>query len=188
MSISNYVTEQLKQLAMENSKEAYDIVVNADQLERYLIKVPARYDFPAISLTLADYDRYSVTLCNLKIKHDAPAPTQAVAVNDYLQHRAHLIIKRLSYLLEPLALVEVDAEEGAAQLRSTPTQTEGEEERTYWEVMLRAGENPSISMARYRWQADTADRELIPYPSIFANLGRMAEDLALALLGVELEE
>lgn len=182
MSIKQELMARLSQLAADGPEKTPGIIINQKQLERYTIVIPAEKNRPTVSLTLADYDRYSVTFCNLSIKHNTPAPVHPAAVTEYLQEKADLIIQQINYLVEPLTLIELDPTEGVAQLRSVPHDPNAPE-RTYWEAILQVGEHPKITMARYHWHVNAADRELIAYPSIFDNLARLAEDLALVLVG-----
>ncbi len=79
-------------------------------------------------------------------------------------------------------MVEFDANQLLAQLRSQPPNQEGKAV-TYWEVMLWAEPNLRAKLSRYRWTPDLDQRELLTYPATFASLGRIANDLGISLLG-----
>jgi len=70
-----------------------------------------------------------------------------------LADQAARIARRVTGLLEPLRLVEIDAEHGIAQLRSdTPTERGGE--RAYYEVLRHADGTTGVA----RYQAPPAGR------------------------------
>lgn len=131
----------------------------------------------AATVRFDDYDRYSATLRELVIGADVPTDT---APRAFLSARAAAIARRLSFLEEPLAVWELDGSERVAQLRSSPPLRE-ENEISYWEVQLSAGEHAGARLARYRWAPDLLERELVPYPATYALLGRMADALNSAL-------
>ncbi|HWQ11306.1 MAG TPA: hypothetical protein VNL77_00825 [Roseiflexaceae bacterium] len=133
-------------------------------------------------LELADRDRYSAAVRSLEValgEREAPADARAE-----LSARAAALIRRLSYLEEPLAVWELEGGERLAQLRSSPPQREGEEV-AYWEVTLRAAERPTASIARYRWAPGMPEREVVVYPATFALIGRLADSLEAALAEAE---
>jgi hypothetical protein len=98
----------------------------------------------------------------------------------YLRHSAERVISRLTYLEEPLALLELDATEKLAQLRSQPPHQDGDK-LAYWEMFIWAAPQPRVKLTRYQWQPDTRERTQLVYPATFATLGRIAQDLALSL-------
>jgi hypothetical protein len=129
-------------------------------------------------LELTDHDRYSAAVRSLVValgEREAPADARAE-----LSARAAAIIRRLSYLEEPLAVWELDGDARRAQLRSSPPQREGDEV-VYWEVTLHAGERPSAGIARYRWAPGMPEREPVDEPATFALIGRIAGSLEAAL-------
>lgn len=129
-------------------------------------------------LTLADHDRYSAAVRALHVEIE-PCGTPEDARAE-LSARAAAVIRRLSYLEEPLAVWELDGGELAAQLRSSPPQREGDE-LSYWEVTLHTGERLAAGIARYRWAPGIPEREVVVYPATFAVIGRIADSLEAAL-------
>lgn len=94
-----------------------------------------------------------------------------------LRALAEFLASRLTYLNEPLRLVEMDGSLQAAQLRSWPP------DRTrhgpqYYEVLVRSG--GSISVRRWE-QPRGATRQSIPAPLTRQALARLADDVVGAL-------
>jgi hypothetical protein len=81
---------------------------------------------------------------------------------------------RLTYLMEPLVVLEVDAEAGEAELRSkSPSTREGV--RSYYEVRLRrAG---TLELRRVAFDAEDRSRRTVPCQLTREALERLADDL-----------
>lgn len=88
---------------------------------------------------------------------------------------ADRVASRTTGLLEPLAVVEVDAERLEAQLRSgQPTQRNGKS--AYYEVLLRAA--GEINVRRYQTaQTANARREQVAFALTHEALAKLASDL-----------
>lgn len=160
MSLSKDLTEQMRVLAAEGERAPVSEVTVG----------PLR-------VRVGDVDRYSATLEEIAIEASVPANVDRRA---YLSSRAAAVANRLSFLEEPLAVWELDGSEGVAQLRSNPPQRD-EETVSYWEVQLQAAEQPTARLGRYQWSPGMAERESVPYPATFTQLGRIAEALNAAL-------
>jgi hypothetical protein len=91
------------------------------------------------------------------------------------------VIQRLTYLEEPLGLVELENDDGLAQIRSSPPHYSSDDEVTYWEIQIWTTPRPKAYLARYRWIPGQAGREVVAHPVTFATLSRIAQDLALTL-------
>lgn len=77
---------------------------------------------------------------------------------DQLKKVSEALAARLTYLLEPIKLIEVDADQCVAQLRSSPPQREPEM-TTYYELLVRRGGELSLC----RWsKTRTSERQLVP--------------------------
>lgn len=127
-----------------------------------------------LTLEFSDIARYSMMLCRLDVQARAEARIDDRAV--YLHECADDLIRRLSYLEEPLAVYELDADVGMVILRSSPPDRDGEQ-RTYWEVRLSISAAPLLDLARYCWAPGMAERERLAYPATFALVGRLAESV-----------
>ena len=85
---------------------------------------------------------------------------------------------RLTYLMEPLVVLEVDADAGAAELRSEAPTVRGEV-RSYYEVRL--GHDRGLRLQRIRFDATTRRRQAIPCQLTGEALERLADDLVASL-------
>lgn len=174
MSLSKRIVTQLEQLATKGFLEVEAALLPSGG---YLVGVVAEGGEPTVAITLEAYDRFSVMLRSLEVAYDNLMPqTQP----HHLSEQANRIAQRLTYLEEPLALLELDSETKLAQLRSAPPHQEGET-LTYWELLLWTEPHPRAKLTRYRWTPGQAERELVVYPATFAMVGRIAQDLAANL-------
>lgn len=176
MSLSTEITSQLQLLAT-GELVAAPLPTSDDCL---MIATP-QGDLRA-SLEFFDHDRYSVTMRALEVRGAAPIGDD---VRAFLSARAAAIVRRLSYLEEPLAVWELDSAEKCVHLRSSPPLREAETV-SYWEVTLAVGEQCGARLMRYRWAPGMIEREPVAYPITFALVGRLADSLAAALLQEEL--
>ncbi len=64
---------------------------------------------------------------------------------------------RLTYLMEPIAPIEIDAQECVMQLRSSPPQRD-DDGRSYYELTVRRG--GEIALQRYRKENSNARRQI----------------------------
>lgn len=81
----------------------------------------------------------------------------AAATNEDLQRIGKSLGAKLTYLMEPISPIELDAEGCVMQLRSTPPQRD-DDGRSYFELLVRRGE---ISLARYRKDNDSGRRRIV---------------------------
>jgi len=183
MNISKQVAERLETLAAKGPKEVEAVILDSTGQEGYIVGVPLDQHNLGITLTLQGYDRYSVTLRQLEVGHHVDSSLTSEtseAAKEKLQQWADQIIQRLSYLEEPLTLLELDAGARIAQLRSVSPHQD-EETLTYWETMIQAEPHPRVKLTRYHWSPDGSAREVAVYPATFGILGRIAQDLAESL-------
>ncbi len=171
MSIGTHLTERLRAMAAPSGSTQG--LLHDDQGQRLLVADGGVH----ATLAFFDHDRYSVTLRTLEIGAGPPIGDD---VRAYFSATAAEIIRRLSFLEEPLAVWELDSGEQLAQLRSSPPERAGEEV-SYWEVALSAGEQPTARISRYRWAPGCVERELVAYPATFGLVARIADGLAEAL-------
>jgi hypothetical protein len=97
---------------------------------------------------------------------DNPAP---------LAERAHQVADRVTGLLEPLRLVEVDAVGDVAQLRSDAPAVKGDT-LAYYEVNLHGHGGAEVS--RYEASHATGKRQQVPFTLTHEALGKLVHDLA----------
>jgi hypothetical protein len=188
MNIQQRAIEQLEQLAAKGPKEV-EAIVKAPSEAGYIIGVPAiEGKGSGASLSIRDYDRYSVTLKHLEV-YDNSLAVEPGQTRAYLERCAARLNQSITYLEEPLILLELDPVEGIAQLRSETPSVEGpasepdQAQLFYWEIMLQTMPHPRAKIARYRWQAGQSDRENLIYPATFITLGRLIKDMAESLAG-----
>ncbi len=174
MSLSKRIVAQLEQLTTKGLLEVEAALLPAGG---YLVGVVAEGGEPTVAITLEACDRFSVMLRCLEVAYDN-LTTQLQPAD--LSQQAGRLAQRLSYLEEPLALLELDPADKAAQLRSNPPHQEGET-LVYWELLLWAEPHPRARLTRYRWTPGQAEREMVVYPATFATVGRLAQDLAAGL-------
>jgi len=91
-----------------------------------------------------------------------------------LAERARCVADRVSGLLEPIVLVEVDDPRQIAQLRSNAPAVTGAV-REYYDIAM-TGET-DVSFTRVRFDADTQNREPVPFTLTYEVLGKLLQDL-----------
>jgi hypothetical protein len=94
-----------------------------------------------------------------------------------LERISTALAERLTYLLEPISPIEVDAETCVVQMRSNPPQRD-DDGRTYYELLVRRG--GEISLARYR-KENGAGRQQISATVTREVLVRLVDDMCAAL-------
>lgn len=187
MDIKDQVIEQLNKFAAKGPKQVEAIVQESPEPSYILGIVSPTSEGVGASLNLADYDRFSVALRHLEV-FNKKIQLEADDIKPYLQQSAEAVVSKLTYLEEPLELLELDPVEGVAQMRSTPPQTDSDDSITYWEVFLQVSPYPHAKLARYHWSADKGDREVTVYPATFTTLGRITADLAAGLNQATLDD
>lgn len=176
MHISQQVIKQLERFVAEGPKAVEAILLDGES-QGYIVGVSNGDDGASVSITVRDFDRYSLNLRRLEVTQPGPA---ALDLAGY----AAQVAERLTYLEEPLALIEIDAAQDAAILRSEPPHQTGEE-ITYWEAVVHTAPQPHVSLARYRWSPPQPQREVCHQPLTFGTVGRLAADIALSLTNPE---
>jgi hypothetical protein len=172
MSLGKQILHQLRLLA-----DGQEVLEAAPATEPATKRLAERDGARLATLEIFDHDRYSVALRAIEV---GGAPPAQVDTRAYLSASAAEIVRRLSYLEEPLAVWELDGGERRAELRSSPPQREGDEV-AYWEVTLWAGEQPGARIMRYRWTPGMVEREEVAYPATFALVARMVDSLVESL-------
>jgi len=97
---------------------------------------------------------------------------------DELKKISESLIARLTYLLEPIGVVEVDRDRAAVQLRSSPPQ-KGDDGTSYYELMVRRGGD--VTLSRYQKKQGQI-REIVPANVTREVLQRLSEDF-VAVVG-----
>jgi len=94
-----------------------------------------------------------------------------------LERIGNALAGRLTYLMEPIAPIEIDAAAFVVQLRSSPPQRD-DDGRSYYELTVRRG--GEIALARYRKEPGNA-RQQIPATVTREVLLRLADDIEAVL-------
>jgi len=100
----------------------------------------------------------------------------ATASLDQLKKVSDSLSKRLTYLLEPISPIEVDADQCVVQLRSNPPQRDDNGTR-YYELLVRRG--GQLSLRRYQKEAGGV-RQAIPAHVTREVFLRLADDFSAA--------
>jgi hypothetical protein len=178
MKINDRVKQQLDELSASKSEPV--IIDSSWSQSGYVVHIPADEEGNRVTLSLGDWDRYSATLRRLEVNQETALNSGQIRVIGYLEQCAQQVIRRITYLEEPLAVLEFDREGSVVQLRSYPPRHDGEA-LIYWEVEVSAQSRPMACLARYHWRPGQPERESLAHPVTFATLGRLAQDLALTL-------
>jgi len=125
----------------------------------------------AVGLTADRADSVGCRLTQLEATRTVPVPEDAEA----LEAHARKAAGRVTGLLEPLRLVEVDRPRNVALLRSEAPAAKGEAVQ-YYEVQF-VGRN-SVSVQRFKAnKAGPAGREAIPFALTHEALAKLVDDL-----------
>lgn len=124
-----------------------------------------------LQVEIEDFDKFSYMVRSIFMTHPQ---TPVTPIKDVLLRQAGEIEKRISYLLEGFRLVEVDEVNATAQVRSITPYKKGDE-RLYYEVLLRGGNN--LTFTRYRKQHQPGEREIVPSHLTLEIFERLVDDL-----------
>lgn len=116
-------------------------------------------------------DRVGCAVAGLRVE-DLRSPARDA---EGLRAWADRVAGRVTYLMERVAAVEVDASGGSALLRSAPPDRRGEM-RSYYEVVLRSP--GTLTLTRYRYHNGDQTREEVPCNLTREALERLVDDLA----------
>ena len=101
-------------------------------------------------------------------------PELATATAFELQAASAELAKRVNYLLEPIAPIELDAQGCTVQMRSNPPQKD-DNGRRYYELVLRRG--GSIALCRFEKQPGQP-RTRVPAVLTHEVIGRLIDDFS----------
>ena len=89
MNINKQVIEQLEQLVNKGPENTEAVLLDSTQQQGYIVGVTAEAEGINVSLSLADYDRYSAALRTLKVSASQNGD------KDYLRQCAEQIARQL---------------------------------------------------------------------------------------------
>ena len=162
MNVQEKLQHELDRMAMTPCR--------ADDLRRLELSLGEsrlRGEFTAIGPLACEFN-----LLALDTKRLAEADT------DRLRQVSDRLSAQLSYLLEPIRLVETDGEQGVAQLRSDPPSQDEQRGRSYYELVARRG--GSLRLSRFR-KLPGQPRQAVPAQVTREVLLRLAADLISAV-------
>jgi hypothetical protein len=157
MSIQPDIERELKRIQAVNGRGLLQVDCEAGRVEADLIAVDAiGCSFQTLGLSTGKL---------------------ADASLDELKTISQTLTEKLTYLLEPIGVVEADADRCSIQLRSNPPQ-KGEDSTSYYELMVRRGGD--ITLSRYSKKPGQL-RQIVPAHLTREVLGRLADDFLEAL-------
>ena len=128
------------------------------------------HDSQELRCQLVALDSLACSFTKLALRAD----TLAAMSLDQLKHTAEQLSARLTYLLEPISPIEVDAHGCVVQMRSNPPQKETERTSYYELLVSRSGE---LSLCRFSRVAGE-QRQMIPAQVTREVLARLAADFS----------
>src|SRR3954470_5164238 len=157
MSIRSDIERELKRIQAVSGRGLLQVDGEAGRIEADLVAVePIGCTFQTLGLS-------TTKLANSTL--------------DELKAISEDLTSKLTYLLEPIGLVEADADRCSVQLRSNPPQ-KGEDETSYYELMVRRGGD--ITLSRYSKKTGQL-RQIVPAHVTREVLTRLADDFIAAL-------
>lgn len=159
MNISDQITAELNKLTGFNGPGT-------------TVASAAGPDGMTVEAELAAVDQFGSLVREVR----AEAPKLAGAGFDVLKTWGESLSRRLSYLLETLALLEVDEEQGQVLIRSNPPDRQGSA-TTYYEVLLRQDGPGRFALRRYEARKGIAGRSPVDMQLTHEVLKRLARDL-----------
>jgi hypothetical protein len=124
----------------------------------------------SVAVTAECVDVVGARLWELALRRSADAPAVDVKA------RAEQLCQRVTGLLEPLTLVEVDGVRNVAQLRSEQPGQLGDD-RFYYEILLE-GDGRSTVRRFQAPQADAPRRQQVPFALTHEVLARLVRELS----------
>jgi hypothetical protein len=126
-----------------------------------------------ITCDIVERNQLAVSFNQLRL---ATAELAAAGAAD-LERLGKSLAERLTYLMEPISPIELDAEACVVQLRSNPPQRD-DDGRSYYELTVRRG--GEIALTRYR-KENGAARRLVPATVTREVLLRLVGDFCAVL-------
>ena len=134
--------------------------------------IGASGDAGSVSVDVERCERYAVGVRDLQVRPADPVTDVGGA--------AERIVDQVD-TIEPLKVVEFDAREQQAILRSAEPEAD-EGGVTYWEAAVRPDET---TLHRFHKAHDAPDREVVVEPMTHGDIGKLADQIVDAVTGVE---
>lgn len=166
MKLGNRVIQRLQQfLLKENQKKV------GREIDKYIFD--EEFDKIHLHAEIKDFDKFSFHIGKLELKNIAKYK-QVRLTAENLKKRAENLVSKVTYLLENLALVELDSVTLLAQIRSASPYKEIDL-LTYYEIIIDSQGN--LSFGRFQ-QKKGQPREPISFKLTEEVFERLIDDLA----------
>lgn len=126
-----------------------------------------------LTATIHAADRLACSFESLQLESDKLAQKSI----DDLKQISNRLCAKVSYLLEPIALIETDVDTCTTQLRSSPPAKE-DDQTIYYEILVRRG--GTIALCRYQKQPGDV-RQSVPATLTHEVFARLADDFVAAV-------
>ena len=133
------------------------------------------------SIDVYDFDRFAYSIKMIEVSK-VTDEKKAIDVLDSLKNQAEDIVGKVSYLLEDLAVIEIDDVNNKALLRSAVPEIHGKEIR-YYEVVINLGKR--ICMERFSYNSNEKNRKAIPFILTSEVLERVVNHLVKSISDVK---
>jgi len=138
-------------------------------------RIDEQRDGVRLSLDFEEVDKLGLRMRRFQAAMANPAETFDLA---RLRRQAEEIARRVSYLTENIALIEIDQSHGKAQLRSqAPLQEKSG--KSYFEILLNG--NHSLSLCRYEISGSASPRQLVAFGTTQEIFERLVNDFVAVL-------
>ena len=137
---------------------------------RQTLAVPDEGSGWAVTLVVDRHDELSSALWEIGLRRVAPARGQVT-----LQSWANGVASRVTGLLEPLRVLEIDVERNEALLRSNQPSRRSDD-LFYYEVLLKG--TRAAGVRRYQGNPGGGRREQVPFVLTHETLAKLVADLA----------
>jgi hypothetical protein len=169
MNLGNKIIERLKQVL--NSQKQIKLTGH----DRH-ITFDEEIGALRVKTEIEDFDKFSVVmkrleLTNLNEKFDDKSPIEI------LMKRADRLVNRVTYLLENLAVIEVDTINSKVQIRSASPHRENGH-LFYYEIILNSG--GKVTFERFQQKVGEKQRLQIPFKLTEEVLERLITDLTFS--------
>jgi hypothetical protein len=127
-----------------------------------------------LTLHLTALDTVGLAFSAMEFANASRTECSSQALKDW----ADRLAKRVTYLMEPLKVIEIDAGGGEVQVRSQ-SPTPRAEQRNYYEMRL--FRNGSLRLERFVYDEATRQRRGVPCQLTREVLERLADDIAASV-------
>ncbi|MFQ5823815.1 MAG: hypothetical protein ACE5JB_07160 [bacterium] len=164
MKIGNKSIQRLQQFLVKENLDG--------EIDKYIFD--EEFDKIHLHAEIADFDKFSYQIRNLELKNIEKSPDYRLTA-DELKKRAEILVSTVTYLLENLALVEIDTVNSRVQIRSVSTH-KGIDNMPYFEIIIDS--QKSVYFGRFQQKDEQKQRSQIAFKITEEVLERLIDDLA----------